>query len=392
MWTGNRENILSLDAAILGAILAWEKLDIKNEFYVWMIIEQWILNDITGRIQHLPELLKKCLRFGRLPDATTRETILGGRLVNALSESDQRNLAAFVSGVLSKEQLELTIRDGFNLPYSKAVFYFRPRQTKQYLLCAGGWIEGQTTDSIELFDYQTNLWLSTPFKLPSRISYFGLELLGDCLYLFGGSNGREIFKALSVLDLSGKKMPVWTGKCSMIERRCYVTSAVLDGVLYALGGFNQTRRLRRCERYNRHLDSWEEIAEFNLARSDAAAAPYEGKLYVAGGINDSAIESTVEVFYPESNIWRLVKQMSSPRTSFALVCYGNRLWAIAGNDGARRVATVESYDTQADTWQEEASLGAAQVIGARARGRSTFRAVNFNGELYVVGGYNSESS
>lgn len=393
VWTVSHAEVLSLDAVTLSKILSWEKLDIKNEHYAWVIIEQWISNDIGARLQYLPELIKKCLRFGRLPEAT-RNVILGGSLVTALPKSEQSSLNTFVSGVLSNEQLKQTIRDGFNLPYSKAVFYFRPRETKQYLLCAGGWIEGQTTDSMELFDYQRNLWLSTPLKLPSRISYFGLELLDDnCLYLFGGSDGREIFKALSVLDLSGAKMPVWRGKCSMIERRCYVTSALLNGILYALGGFNTTRRMRRCERYDRRLDSWEEIAELNLARSDAAATVHGGKLYVAGGINDAAIEATVEVYYPETNTWRLVKQMSSPRTSFALVACGNRLFAIAGNDGARRVSTVESYDPQSDNWQEEASLGGAQHnTASRARGRSTFRAVNFNGEIYVVGGYNSESS
>ena len=129
------------------------------------------------------------------------------------------------------------------------------------------------------------------------------------------------------------------------------------------------------------MDSWFEIADLNYARSDASAVAHNGRIYIAGGINDSNIEATVEVYHPETNQWQLVKQMNSPRTSFAMTLYQDRIWVIGGNDGTRRLNSVESFDPNKEVanWREEPPL---------VYGRSTFRAITFNGDMYVVGGFN----
>ena len=98
-----------------------------------------------------------------------------------------------------------------------------------------------------MYDHQSNLWLSSSVKLSHAVSYFGFELVGSVVYVFGGSNGREIFKNTTACDLA-KSKPDWISKASMNERRCYVSSVVLDGHIYALGGFNQQQRIRKCER------------------------------------------------------------------------------------------------------------------------------------------------
>ena len=67
------------------------------------------------------------------------------------------------------------------------------------------------------------------------------------MYVLGGSSGREIFKAVIAYNLAESKAK-WVVKASMIERRCYLSSVVLDGQIYAFGGFNQQQRTRKCER------------------------------------------------------------------------------------------------------------------------------------------------
>ena len=322
--------------------------------------------------------MKNCFRFGRISEPNLQEIVFKNELFRSLPSGQQSEMEQFINHVLHGETRNQTVIDGHGLLYAKPIFYFRPRETRQFLIAAGGWIEGRTTSSIELFDYQLNMWLSTPFKLPSVVSYFGFEAIDSTIYVFGGSNGREIFKELKGLNLSCKESK-WQNKCSMIERRCYVSSVVLDGRIYAIGGFNQQRRIRKCEKYCPQLDCWTEIADLHYARSDASSATYGGRIFIAGGINDTNIEQSVEVYYPDGNYWLIVKSMATPRTSFAMTCYSDRIWAIGGNDGHRRLNSVESYDPVLNIWRQERPM---------INSRSTFRAISFNDELVVVGGYN----
>ena len=226
-------------------MLKWDKLYLKNESAIWVVITGWIETDRANRLQYLPMLIKECLRFGRLSETYIRDSIFASDPFMALPFDSQRDTIEFMNSVLHGESRAKTITDGRELLYAKSISYFRPRETKHFLLAAGGWTEGRTSGSIELYDYQLNLWLSTEIKLPASVSYFGLEILDNMLFVFGGSNGREIFKAMSSLDLT-KPDPKWMTKCSMIQRRCYVSSVVLDGQLYAFGGFNEHRRIRKC--------------------------------------------------------------------------------------------------------------------------------------------------
>lgn len=221
---------------------------------------------------------------------------------------------------------------------------FRPRSTKQILLACGGWVDGQTSNTIEIFDYQTNMWLSSNMSLPKTLSYFGLEIVNDVLYVFGGSDSRNHYRHTKALDLRCnlvnvpifRTLPIWTNRCSMIEFRCYVTSVVLDGKIYALGGYNKHQRVSSCEVYDPESDSWTQIASMNYCRSDAGAVAHNGRIYIAGGINDTCIERSIEVYDPVQNSWTLLKSMVTPRTSFSFASFQGKFWALGGNDGLTR--------------------------------------------------------
>ncbi|XP_017478500.1 PREDICTED: kelch-like protein 21 [Rhagoletis zephyria] len=219
------------------------------------------------------------------------------------------------------------------------------------------------------------------------------EMVGTVIYVFGGSNGREIFRTMCACDVGepmrartagsrNARVGQWERKADMLERRCYVSSTVLDGRVYAIGGFNQQDRVKKCERYDPTTDQWTAIADLNYSRSDATAVSHGGRIYVAGGINDNTIESSVEVYCPVGDRWQLVKAMASPRTSFSLASFDGRIWAMGGNDGEQRGGSCESFDPLTGVWRAEAPL---------VNGRSTFKAITFMGELYAIGGYNGQS-
>ncbi len=59
----------------------------------------------------------------------------------------------------------------------------------------------------------------------------------------------------------------------MYERRCYVSVAVLDELIYAMGGFDGHERLSSAEHYNPNANQWTLTAPMNDRRSDASAGP-----------------------------------------------------------------------------------------------------------------------
>ena len=63
--------------------------------------------------------------------------------------------------------------------------------------------------------------------------------------------------------------------------RCYVSVAVLDGCVYAMGGFDGHIRQNSAERYTPNTNQWSLITPMNQQRSDASAATVNGKEYVS---------------------------------------------------------------------------------------------------------------
>ena len=95
--------------------------------------------------------------------------------------------------------------------------------------------------------------------------------------------------------------------------------AVLDGKLYAVGGYsNDDGILSSVERYDPAANAWEEVAPMAEAREAHAMAVLEGKLYAVGG-QDAGYNalSSVERYDPAANAWEAVAQMAAARCNFA---------------------------------------------------------------------------
>ncbi len=57
----------------------------------------------------------------------------------------------------------------------------------------------------------------------------------------------------------------------MHTMRSYVSVSELNGLIYAMGGFDGTHRLNSCERYDPSTNQWTVIPSMNVQRSDAHA-------------------------------------------------------------------------------------------------------------------------
>ena len=59
---------------------------------------------------------------------------------------------------------------------------------------------------------------------------------------------------------------------------------MLDGYVYAIGGWEGTVRLDSIERYNPVSNTWTFVAPMKMAVTSPAVVSYDGMLYVTGEI------------------------------------------------------------------------------------------------------------
>ena len=88
--------------------------------------------------------------------------------------------------------------------------------------------------------------------------------------------------------------------------------AVLDGKLYAVGGYNDGGTLSSVERYD-PAHAWEAVAPMATARSRLAVAVLDGKLYVMGGNGENEALCSLERYDPVTNAWEAAAPLTTAR-------------------------------------------------------------------------------
>lgn len=68
----------------------------------------------------------------------------------------------------------------------------------------------------------------------------------------------------------------WTKVVPMLNRRCRLGVATLNGKLYACGGYDGNQFLRSVEMYDPNKDVWKEVAPMNVKRSRVALSANMG--------------------------------------------------------------------------------------------------------------------
>ena len=99
----------------------------------------------------------------------------------------------------------------------------------------------------------------------------------------------------------------------MNNKRSSAGVGVLNGLLYAVGGFDGSY-MKDVECYNPDLDQWTYVSEMNIARKYASVVTHDGLLYAIGGKETSWEDlKSVEVYNPETNIWTVLPANISGR-------------------------------------------------------------------------------
>jgi N-acetylneuraminic acid mutarotase len=220
---------------------------------------------------------------------------------------------------------------------------------------------------------QGGTW-TTKTPMPTARGWPGGGVVNGILYAVGGFNGTW----LNTVEAYNPLTNTWTTETPMPTARHTPGVGVVNGILYAVGGFNGTSTwLNTVEAYDPLTNTWTTKTPMPTARYNLAVGVVNGILYAVGGLTSTWLNA-VEAYDPLTNTWTPKAPMPTARAGPSVGVVNGILYAVGGYNGAW-LNTVEAYDPLTNTWTPKSPMPTARVnlaVGV------------VNGILYAVGGSN----
>lgn len=168
---------------------------------------------------------------------------------------------------------------------------------------------------------------------------------------------------------------------NMPTARRYMTTSVVDGKIYAIGGIGG---LDKTEVYDPDANTWSTRADMPTPRVFASAGVVDGRIYVIGGADrlHGTPYAAVEAYDPETDVWTRMSDMpgrayfmNSGTLNGKIYLIGG--YATGGRPGDTPLSSVYEFDPETDTWTERSGLPSGRALGY---------AGVIDGEIYGVGG------
>ncbi|VDI27305.1 Hypothetical predicted protein [Mytilus galloprovincialis] len=249
---------------------------------------------------------------------------------------------------------------------------------------------------VEQYNPQTNTW-KVVSTLPEPRHHLGTAILDGYIYVVAGSIilPDEQENLANPTDTCFRFCPegnYWTRTASLRTARMYHGLAVLEGVLYAVGGHNADGRpMNTVEYYNPDTDTWGFTESMTEAKIGMATVGYHGLLYVVGGfyetMNDKIVLDTVECYNPRTNNWTVKEPLPTPCCHANLVVVEDKLYLIGGSNmsdtssAVTSLSSVYCYNEEDDIWDKVTDI----MIPRHDCGTAAI-----GSKIYILGGVSSQ--
>jgi len=288
-----------------------------------------------------------------------------------------------LSGLLGTDSVSLAQADTWTekapMPTARSFFSASTVDGKIYAIGGHG---GRSV--VEEYDPATDTWTKKA-SLPTLRQWLSTSVVNGKIYVIGGTS-ITYQPALSKVEEYDLATDTWTEKAPMLTPRFGLSTSVVDGKIYAIGGFIRATTTTdgseppssAVEEYDPATDTWTEKAPMPTARSALSTSVVDGKIYALGGSTYRTGLSTVEAYDPATDTWTTKAPMPTARTTFlATSAVNGIIYVIGGVNGETAFSTVEAYEPATDIWTEKTSM-------PRARGFLATSVVG--GKIYAIGG------
>jgi N-acetylneuraminic acid mutarotase len=193
----------------------------------------------------------------------------------------------------------------------------------------------------EAYNPANDTW-AVKASMPTARSFPSAGVANGILYVVGGEN--NITGTLTTVEAYDPATNSWSTKAPMSQRRSRGHAvAVVNDTLYVIGGYdtNTGMTLNTVEAYDPITNTWSGRSPMLTARHALAAAAVNGMIYAIGGFNNGSL-STVEAYDPATNTWATSPSLATARASLGAAEVNGVIYAVGGGTPVA-VATVEAF-------------------------------------------------
>ncbi|MEE8576573.1 MAG: kelch repeat-containing protein, partial [candidate division Zixibacteria bacterium] len=231
---------------------------------------------------------------------------------------------------------------------------------------------------------ETGYWFGRA-DMPSRRQELIPALLDGKIYVIGGLS--QTAALTDIVEIFDPTTNSWSTGPSYPAPIHHCATAVVDGILYGIGGYITSSlpwiANASVFAFDPTNQEWRPRASMMMPRGEHIAVPFDGKIYVFGG-NDPSGNDLVftEVYDPALNSWSLAANMPTPRHHPAGAAIDSLIYVVGGRQGywgqgLTVLGVNEAYAPESDTWYTLDSMPTA---------RSVHSVASMNGKLYAFGG------
>ena len=213
--------------------------------------------------------------------------------------------------------------------------------------------------------------------MPTARQSLSTSVVNGKIYAIGGWDGRVPFRTVEEYDPA---TDTWKKKKKMPTARQSLSTSVVNGKIYAIGGSGiglQLVATAPVEEYDPALDIWTKKAKLPRPRTGLSASAVNGKIYAIGGVSAGGPVRTNEEYDPATNTWTRKRRMGTARFNLSTSVVDGKIYAIGGDASKPLLSIVEVYDPATDTWERKANM-------PTPRGGLTTSVVD--GKIYAIGG------
>ena len=160
-------------------------------------------------------------------------------------------------------------------------------------------VSNECLASVECYSVGRNEWEEKCSMLKMR-GGCGLVCKGGVLFALGGKQNSQTYHR-SVEMFNGIN---WRLGPAMTSKRSELAVAALHGDIYAIGGKSSENSFSNTVE-KRDAVNWKFVAKLNIARAGHSACALDGKVYVVGGINNNGPVKSMEIYDPVKNVWEI---------------------------------------------------------------------------------------
>lgn len=238
--------------------------------------------------------------------------------------------------------------------------------------------------TMEAYDSKTDNWTEKA-DMPTPRSGLSTSVIDGKIFAIGGMKKENIYKALSTVEMYDPASDTWTKKADMPTPRYSLATSVVDGKIYAIGGFDRASTgLAAVEVYDPVTNSWTVKANMPSKRGMLSSCVVDGLIYAIGGAPDLSWASPeVEAYDPEADSWTRKADLPGIRISMPSNAINGMIYIFGGivwqKDDGSWISTSEVtvYDPATDTWTKKTDMSAP---------RYGFSTSAYAGSIYIIGG------